>query len=196
MGGTLLTVTSLIGLFLLILFVEGMLVKVTILIGGMLIVGFCQEALRKQRIRERRRKKAAERKAPASKPVICWFFVPVVGGLMAPPLTSAQRAIPEATRALAMWAPLSIEQQGVRLVITAKERQVSQTVYTAMIYAGICLFAGTGRIQLAGITEIIILNRFRGAGWVFEGGKKECRQIAEASSARRDVLIWSQTHMY
>lgn len=101
----------------------------------------------------------------------------LISGLIAPQVVHAQQAGPpavrEAAQALELWDPLSIEQQGSRLILTTGERQVSQTVYTAMIGSGICLFAGTGQIQPAGVREILILNRFRGSGWVFEGGKSE-----------------------
>ena len=129
---------------------------------------------------------------------VCLYIV-VWGVLSSPVFAQAMLespAVREAAQALELWDPLSIEQQGSRLVITAKERQISQTVYTAMIGSGICLYAGTGHIQLIGITEIIILNRFQGMGWVFEGGTSACVPIVKASSGKRDVLILGQTHMY
>lgn len=123
--------------------------------------------------------------------VIVW------GVLVAPVFAQGESpAVREAAQALELWDPLSIEQQGSRLVITSRERRVNHTVYTAMIGAGICLYAGTGQIQLTGITEIVILNRFQGMGWVFEGGKSSCVSIAKASSGKRELLIAGQTHMY
>ena len=109
---------------------------------------------------------------------------------------AAQNAVSEARRALEMLAPLSIEQQGSRLVVTAKERRVTHTIYNAMIYAGICLYAGTGQIKLAGINEIAILNRFRASGWVFEGGAAPCKQISKAPAATVDILIAGHTHLW
>ena len=128
------------------------------------------------------------------------IYLLLISGLIAPPVVHAQQARPpavrEAARALELWDPLSIEQQVSRLIITTRERQVSQTVYTAMIGSGICLFAGTGQIQLTGIREILILNRFRGSGWVFEGGKSACQSVAQAPAGRANVLLLGQSHMY
>ena len=81
-----------------------------------------------------------------------------------------QDAESEAWLALEMWEPLSIEQNGPSLVVTAKERSVTQTIYTAMIGFGICLYVVTGEIELPGISEIVVLYRFGASGWVFEGG--------------------------
>lgn len=128
------------------------------------------------------------------------LFVCLAIGLSLAPLTSAQattpKAVQEAAEALYLWEPVAIAQQGSRLVITSKERRVSQTVYTAMIRAGICLFARTGDIQLMGIKEILILNKFRGSGWVFEGGKSACVSLAQAAPDKVDILILGRSHLY
>lgn len=108
----------------------------------------------------------------------------------------AQDAVSEAWRALELWEPLSIEQKGSSLVVTSKERSVTQTIYEAMIGAGICLYAGTGEIELDGIAEIVILNRFHAAGWVFEGGKPDCTRFAKIPYNQVGPLILGKTHMY
>lgn len=105
-------------------------------------------------------------------------------------------AVADARVALEMWDPVSVEVRGSSLVVVAKERRVTAKIYEAMIYAGICLWAGTGRVALAGVSEVVILNRHRAAGWVFEGGAGECRRIADAPSSEAKVMILGRTHLY
>lgn len=124
-----------------------------------------------------------------------WLSLIIISRLIAPPSTYAQAAVSEAKLALEMWEPLAIEQQGKRLVITSKERQVTSTIYYAMM-SNICLYAGTGEIQLVGITEILILNRFQRSGWVFEGGRSACMPVFKAPSGKVQIRIAGQTHLY
>lgn len=104
-------------------------------------------------------------------------------------------AVPEARKALEMWEPLSIHMKGSSLVIVAKERRVTSRIYNAMM-SGICAYAGTGRITLAGVKEIVILNRFGASGWVFEGGTPECKRLVNVPVSKLDLLIGGQTHTY
>ena len=95
-----------------------------------------------------------------------------------------------------MWQPLSVERVGSTLIVVAKERQVTQTVYEAMILIGLCGHVDAGRIALEGITEIAILNRFGGQGWVFEGGAVACGDIMAAPRDGRRIRLLGQSRLY
>jgi hypothetical protein len=105
-------------------------------------------------------------------------------------------AVADAEKALEMWEPISVEKKGASLVVVAKERRVTATVYNAMIGAGICLSAGTGRAALSGVEEIVILNRFNAAGWVFEGGAEACKLLAKVPVSKLNVMIAGRSHLY
>ena len=105
-------------------------------------------------------------------------------------------AVTDAKKALEVWDPVSVEMRQSSLIVVAKERRVTAKIYNAMIYAGICLWAGTGRVELSGVKEVVILNRFRASGWVFEGGAEECKRMANVPFSKVNLMIAGQTHMY
>ena len=125
---------------------------------------------------------------------------PFVIGLVISCLTTgsviAADPVDEAKLALEMWAPIDIVQDNETLVVLSKERRVTRQIYTAMISYGLCAFAGTGYISLDGIEEIVIVNRFAGQGYVFEGGEPECREVIEAPAGESDIYVLFRTHLW
>ena len=118
------------------------------------------------------------------------FALSFPGGAFADPV------IDGAARALEMWAPLEIKRDGTVLMVRAKERRITRPIYLAMMKAGLCAFNGAGRISLAGIREIVIVNRFVGQGWVFEGGQAECKEISNSKDRKRgEILLLERTRM-
>ena len=112
-------------------------------------------------------------------------------------MAQQERPTHEAARALEMWEPLSIQQQPVgSLVITAKERRVTAQVYESMILIGLCAHVHLGRISLPGIHEVVIMNRFGGSGWVFEGGAEACRELMSGSRDSQRIRLMGRTHLY
>ena len=109
---------------------------------------------------------------------------------------SAQNATEEAAQALAMWQPVSIERVDFALIVTTKERRVTENIYQAMMLAGMCAFVQAGRIRLAGITGVVILNRFEASGWVFEGGASECKSIMAFPRDARSLRLLGHSHLY
>ena len=95
-----------------------------------------------------------------------------------------------------MWQPLEIKQDGQTLMVRAKERRVTMTIYRSMMVAGLCAFAGTRRIALNGIAEIVIVNRFAGQGWVFEGGQAACQEVIKAPLGRPNVALLGRTRLF
>ena len=64
-----------------------------------------------------------------------------------------------------------------------------------MLY-GLCAFAAEDMISLHGVTSIVILNRFEGSGWVFEGGAAECKAVMTKPKESRYLQLIGRTHLY
>ena len=102
----------------------------------------------------------------------------------------------EARRAQEMREPLEIKQDGQTLMVRAKEHRVTMTIYRPMMLAGLCAFAGTERIALNGIAEIVIVNRFAAQGWVFEGGQAACQEVIRAPLGQPNVALLGRTRLF
>ena len=100
----------------------------------------------------------------------------------------------EAWWALMMWDPLDVQHEEQTLMVRAKERRVTQTIYQAMIL-GICGFVGSGHIALEGVREIVIINQFLAQGWVFEGGAPECEEVSRVPLRDINVPLLSRSRL-
>ncbi len=112
--------------------------------------------------------------------------------LLAPCWTTtatAEEPVPEAWQALEMWEPQHIFRDRELLFVIAKERRVTDTIYSAMVRAGLCAYVGAGRIQLEGVEEIVILNDRGMTGWRFEGGAEACREVNAALTGSDGVNL-------
>lgn len=102
----------------------------------------------------------------------------------------------EASRALEAWGPLDVVQHESAIIVTAKERRVSQKVFEAMMTAGLCAFVQAKLIELKGIEGVVVLNRFQHSGWVFEGGAALCRDVMAQQGKAQKIQLWGNVHVY
>lgn len=109
---------------------------------------------------------------------------------------AAKSPASEASQALAGWGPLNVAQEEAAIIVTAKERRVSQKVFEAMMTAGLCAFVQAKLIELEGIEGVAVLNRFQHSGWVFEGGADLCRDIMAVQGRAQKIRLWSNAHVY
>ena len=61
---------------------------------------------------------------------------------------------------------------------------------------GLCALVDAELIELEGIEGVVVLNRFRHSGWVFEGGAGLCRELMAKTGKMQKLLLWSNAHVY
>ncbi len=124
------------------------------------------------------------RNALAAVIMFCWM-IPAFAG-----------PVSDASTALEMWSPISIEKQGATLNVVLPQRSITDQIYKAAMLSGLCLHVQYSGIRLDGIREIEILNQFGAQGYVFEGGANECRGLGELMSDGAYIRLLGQTHWY
>ncbi|MDV2504674.1 MAG: hypothetical protein RX318_12080 [bacterium] len=113
-------------------------------------------------------------------------------------LASAARADPvsDVRKAVEMWGPIVVKMRPVTLRVVLNQQQITETIYEAVIFAGICAFVQAGLIDISGIEEIEVLNRFGYQGYVFEGGHQECRELYKTPRDRRNLHLLGMSRLY
>jgi len=109
-------------------------------------------------------------------------------------LAGSQEA--EIRQSLEMWQPKSVKVQGGIVSIVSNERRITDTIYEAMITAGICLVTIPRPKSLKGVSEIRILNQFSRQGYVFEGGSPECNEIINMPGNKAKIYVLGRTHTH
>jgi hypothetical protein len=100
-------------------------------------------------------------------------------------------------KSLKDWQPLNIQIKSGNLIVTTKERRVTDTIYLAMIHIGLCTDYYFNKNLLNGIKSVSILNRYKHQGYVLDGGANICNKIGKMSNNRKITLsILSKTHLY
>lgn len=100
-----------------------------------------------------------------------------------------------AKHSLDLWEPRGVQFQGEILTVISKERQVTDTIYHAMI-GGLCMGLIVRPKSLNGVSEIRILNQFGRQGYVFEGGASECAEIVDMPISQTKIHVLGMTHLY
>ena len=128
-----------------------------------------------------------------------WLLIIVILiGVAAPPTAAGEGVGPvsDIQKAVEGWGPLAVEMRPVTLRVVLNQQQVTETIYEAVILSGICAFVQAGLIEISGIEEIEILNRFGAQGYVFEGGAQECRGLEKIPRERRNLYLLGMTHLF
>lgn len=98
-----------------------------------------------------------------------------------------------------MWDPLDVAvvtDAGMKsLIVATREYRVTNTIYTAMIGIGICVFAGEDLIDFEDVKEIIVLNRQAQSSYVFECSQFVCKWVMEHHGHARNFQILSRAHL-
>ncbi len=113
-----------------------------------------------------------------------------------PAITLAGNQEAEIRQSLEMWEPKKIEVKNSVLSIITKERRVTDTIYQAIIRAGVCMGTISRKKSLVDISEIRVLNQFGHQGYVFEGGISECNEIVKMTGSKTKIYILGRTHMH
>jgi hypothetical protein len=95
--------------------------------------------------------------------------------------------------ALDGWEPESVELEGEKLVITAKEKRLTPIIYRSMIGA-VCATTAADPGALAPVREVQIVNRFKATGYVFEGGQQACEEFVEMPGGPTDAGVRHKPH--
>jgi hypothetical protein len=113
-----------------------------------------------------------------------------------PTIVTAGNQEAQIQKSLEMWQPKEVRVQNGVLSIISKERRVTDTIYRAMITAGLCMGTMSQSKSLDGISEIRVLNQFGRQGYVFEGGNAECSEILKMPGRKTELYVLGRTHMH
>lgn len=106
----------------------------------------------------------------------------------------ASANIDEVKESLEPWSPLNVRMESSTLTITTQQRQVTDTIYRAMI-GGLCMGTITYPSSLDGVSEVRVLNQFGQQGYVFEGGKAECEELNSMPISSAKIYILGRSRM-
>ena len=128
--------------------------------------------------------------------IVVFLAVLAALGATAPAAASDSLAVREANMALELWAPLHVKvADGGILVVVTRERQVTSRIYQAIMLSGLCAFVSIGRIELLGVNAVLVVNRFAGQGYVFEGGAPLCRTVMGYDQKSRAIRLLGHTSL-
>ena len=122
------------------------------------------------------------------------YLVPIF--FLLPTIVNAENQEAQIHKSLEMWQPKEVRVQSGVLSIISKERRITDTIYRAMITAGLCMGSISQPKSLEAISEIRILNQFGRQGYVFEGGNEECSEILNMTGSKTELYVLSRTHMH
>lgn len=95
------------------------------------------------------------------------------------------------------WSPLSISINNKKLTVVMNEARITNNIFTAVIKNGICMPIWLGDPNaLNGVAVVIILNKFKHQGYVFEGGKNICSEMGKLPSEKSEILLLGHSHIF
>lgn len=112
------------------------------------------------------------------------------------PAAEASRAVEEARLATAPWSPRALEHQGPVLTVVLRRVRIEQDTYARLILRGFCHLVTLQEIDLPGVEEIRVLNRFRDRGYRFAGGARECRRLGHLPRHEARPALRQLTRVY
>lgn len=100
-------------------------------------------------------------------------------------------------KSLRDWQPLNIQIKSGNLIVTTKERRVTDTIYLAIVNTGLCTDYYFNKSLLNGIKSIYVLNEYNYQGYVLDGGADICEKIGKMKDNNRiKFTILGKTHLY
>lgn len=83
------------------------------------------------------------------------------------------------------------------VLITTNEYRVTDTIYSAIINNGVCMPLWLGNSSsLDGVKSIMVLNKFKKQGYVFEGGADVCNKLGKLKSQQAKIYLMGNSHIY
>lgn len=104
----------------------------------------------------------------------------------------------DATQALEMWQPTSIEYSQGTLTVILPQQRITMDIYTAALSSGLCLWTLYGK-DFSAVKEFVVLNQHGVQGFVYERGGTDCDAINDENQRKAKNLrihIGSATHWY
>lgn len=99
-------------------------------------------------------------------------------------------------KGLKIFSPIAAEIIDRRLVVVMNERQVTSSIYNAVIKSlcGRIWFGNTKTLD--GVDEIIVLNKFAYAGFLFEGSTALCDEIGTLKTQETSIYILGHSRSF
>lgn len=98
---------------------------------------------------------------------------------------------------LSGWQPISVDKTDGIVTITLSQNQITDTIYNAVIRAGVCPSLFVNEKLLDDVREMRVLNKHKFRGFVAEGGKALCDDLnAETSGQGKSFTLLAVTHTF
>ncbi|EPG6463175.1 hypothetical protein QBF99_003397 [Citrobacter freundii] len=103
------------------------------------------------------------------------------------------------TKSLKPWQPVEITKSKDAVTVVIDDRQITDTIYDAVINAGVCPNIWTKDVPakyLESIKELRIVNKHKAQGYVFEKPLDSCNKMGKETPEKAKAIMLSNTHLF
>ncbi|MBJ8674577.1 hypothetical protein I5375_01560 [Citrobacter freundii] len=103
------------------------------------------------------------------------------------------------TKSLKPWQPVEITKSKDAVTVVIDDRQITDTIYDAVINAGVCPNIWTKDVPakyLESIKELHIVNKHKAQGYVFENPLDSCNEMGKETPEKAKTIMLSNTHLF
>lgn len=103
------------------------------------------------------------------------------------------------TKSLKPWQPVEITKSKDAVTVVIDDRQITDTIYDAVINAGVCPNIWTKDVPakyLESIKELRIVNKHKAQGYVFENPLDSCNEMGKETPEKAKTIMLSNTHLF
>ena len=103
------------------------------------------------------------------------------------------------TKSLKPWQPVEITKSKDAVTVVIDDKQITDTIYDAVINAGVCPNIWTKDVPakyLESIKELRIVNKHKAQGYVFENPLNSCNEMGKETPEKAKTVMLSNTHLF
>ncbi|EPV3025866.1 hypothetical protein ABI309_02415 [Citrobacter youngae] len=103
------------------------------------------------------------------------------------------------TKSLKPWQPVEITKSKDAVTVVIDDKQITDTIYDAVINAGVCPNIWTKDVPakyLESIKELRIVNKHKAQGYVFENPLNSCNEMGKETPEKAKTIMLSNTHLF
>lgn len=102
-------------------------------------------------------------------------------------------------KSLKPWQPIEVSKSKDAVTVVIDDRQITDTIYDAVINAGVCPNIWTNDVPakyLESVKELHIVNKHKAQGYVFENPLNSCNEMGKEAPEKAKTIMLSNTHIF
>ncbi|MDH3326053.1 MAG: hypothetical protein OEM38_04965 [Gammaproteobacteria bacterium] len=110
------------------------------------------------------------------------------------PAISWAGSINDIRQSTAKWNPEAVEKAHGKLVVILNDDTITKAIYKSIVIDGICSLTWSDKsTSMDDVDNILVINKNKDQGLVFEGGKAECIKLGGIKQETSEQLLFEKT---